>query len=491
MLEPIVNIEVTAPAENIGDIAGDLAGKRGRVLGQDMLPGNMLLIKAQVPLSEVTQYNSQLKSVTGGRGSYSMSLSHYEPVPPHTQASIVAAYAKPKHEGIIFPRKYKCSKECLFFRRRQGRDTSGPHRRLKRPLPTLTPHNELRNIDTLDYANKLFQNLYSKAYIELVDKAPAILGWLYDHFNKPWQNQQLHLAFDKLNVGPLIKLLTEFKPTLAVCTHFLPAEIISWLREKRRLRTRQAIIITDFDLHAMWLCRHYEHYFVALEETRLHLQALGISPEKITVSGIPIDPVFAEKKDKAEMRKKHGLDIESACDSYLSRRLWRRSYGDACQVSDKNAQQDPGYRNLRKKRRTENSPQQTQKRTCPKSTLKVFPVGYTTEMDEYMSAADLLLGKPGGLTTSEALAKALPLVIVNPIRGQEERNSDHLLEEGAAIRCNNLPVLGYKIDSLLDNPQRLALMRKNVRRLAQPQRGPRYRQKTPFFAKYLISQNGF
>jgi elongation factor G len=97
LLEPIVNIEVTAPAENIGDIAGDLAGKRGRVLGQDMLPGNMLLIKAQVPLSEVTQYNSQLKSVTGGRGSYSMSLSHYEPVPPHTQTQVVAQYAKPKH----------------------------------------------------------------------------------------------------------------------------------------------------------------------------------------------------------------------------------------------------------------------------------------------------------------------------------------------------------------------------------------------------------
>jgi elongation factor G len=96
LLEPIVNIEVTAPAENIGDIAGDLAGKRGRVLGQDMLPGNMLLIKALVPLAEVTQYNSQLKSVTGGRGSYSMSLSHYEIVPPNIQAAVVAQYAKPK-----------------------------------------------------------------------------------------------------------------------------------------------------------------------------------------------------------------------------------------------------------------------------------------------------------------------------------------------------------------------------------------------------------
>jgi processive 1,2-diacylglycerol beta-glucosyltransferase len=95
-------------------------------------------------------------------------------------------------------------------------------------------------------------------------------------------------------------------------------------------------------------------------------------------------------------------------------------------------------------------------------------VGYTTEMDEYMSAADVFVGKPGGLTTSEALAKALLLVIVNPIPGQEERNSDHLLEQGAAIRCNNLPVLAYKIDELLDDPARAASMHERARRLARP-----------------------
>ncbi len=96
LLEPIVNIEVTAPAENVGDVAGDLASKRGRVQGQDMLAGNFIVIKAQVPLSEVTQYNSQLKSVTGGRGSYAMSLSHYEVVPPNIQQQVVAQYAKKK-----------------------------------------------------------------------------------------------------------------------------------------------------------------------------------------------------------------------------------------------------------------------------------------------------------------------------------------------------------------------------------------------------------
>jgi len=96
LLEPIVNIEVTIPAESMGDITGDLASKRGRVQGQEMLPGNFIVIKAQVPLAEVTQYNSQLKSVTGGRGSYSMNLSHYEVVPPNVQAQVIAQYVKKK-----------------------------------------------------------------------------------------------------------------------------------------------------------------------------------------------------------------------------------------------------------------------------------------------------------------------------------------------------------------------------------------------------------
>ncbi len=98
LLEPIVNMEITVPSENMGDITGDLASRRGRVQGQDMLAGNFIVIKAQVPLSEVTQYNSQLKSVTGGRGSYSMALSHYELVPSNVQQQVVAAYTK-KKEG--------------------------------------------------------------------------------------------------------------------------------------------------------------------------------------------------------------------------------------------------------------------------------------------------------------------------------------------------------------------------------------------------------
>ncbi|MCI0498082.1 MAG: elongation factor G [Planctomycetales bacterium] len=96
LLEPIVNIEITVPAENMGDITGDMASRRGRVGGQEMLPGGMMVIKAQVPLSEVANYNSQLKSVTGGQGSYSMELSHYEPTPPNIQMQVIEQYKKQK-----------------------------------------------------------------------------------------------------------------------------------------------------------------------------------------------------------------------------------------------------------------------------------------------------------------------------------------------------------------------------------------------------------
>ncbi|HVF57711.1 MAG TPA: glycosyltransferase [Pyrinomonadaceae bacterium] len=328
---------------------------------------------------------------------------------------------------------------------------------------------EVRNVDTLQYTNKLFRHLYSKAYIELVNKTPEVLGWLYDALDKPWKNERRRLALDKLNTRPFVKLLKEYRPEIVVCTHFLPAEIISWLKAKERIATRQAIVVTDFDVHAMWLCHHYEQYFVALDETRAHMEKLGIPPEKISVTGIPIDPVFASTKDKREMRGKHGLrpdlvtillsaggfgvgPVEHIVESLLELRAPAQVVA-LC------------GRNEELKQRVEKV---AAGKTGRASHVDVKAVGYTTEMDEYMSASDLLLGKPGGLTTSEALAKGLGFVVVNPIPGQEERNSDHLLEEGVAIRCNNLPALAYKIDRLLADPPRFDAMRTNALRLARP-----------------------
>jgi processive 1,2-diacylglycerol beta-glucosyltransferase len=327
---------------------------------------------------------------------------------------------------------------------------------------------EVHHFDVLNYTNKLFRHLYSKAYIDLVNKMPEVPGWVYDKLDKPWKNERRRLALDKLNTRPFVKLLREYQPDLIVCTHFLPAEIVSWLKAKERLASRQVIIVTDFDVHAMWLVHHYERYFVAVDEARVYLETLGIPPEKITVSGIPIDPVFAIKKDKQEMRAKHGLAPDrttillsaggfgvGSVDALVQSLLPLQHRAQVVAICGRNEELKERLNKLAL-------------RIKPDANVLLKPFGYTKEMDELMTASDLVLGKPGGLTTSEALAKGLVFVIVNPIPGQEERNSDHLLEGAAAIRCNNLPTLSYKLDRLLADPQRFKSMQANARRMGHP-----------------------
>jgi processive 1,2-diacylglycerol beta-glucosyltransferase len=326
---------------------------------------------------------------------------------------------------------------------------------------------EIRQVDTLDYTNKVFRHLYSKAYIDLVNKLPEVPGWIYDKLDKPWKNERRRLALDKLNTRPFVKLLREYHPDIIVCTHFLPAEIVSWLKAKERLNSRQAIVVTDFDVHAMWLVHHYEHYFVAVEESRVYLEALGIPANKITVTGIPIDPVFAQRKDKTEMRLKHGLEPErttillsaggfgvGSVEVLIDSILPLKHSAQVVAICGRNDELKTRLQKSAKLRANGN--------------VVVKPIGYTTEMDEFMSASDIVIGKPGGLTTSEALAKGLAFVIVNPIPGQEERNSDHLLEGVVGIRCNNLPTLAYKLGNLLSDPKRFAAMQKNSRAMGRP-----------------------
>jgi processive 1,2-diacylglycerol beta-glucosyltransferase len=329
------------------------------------------------------------------------------------------------------------------------------------------PGASARHVDTLEYTNPLFRRLYSKAYIDMVNSAPEVLGWLYDVLDTPWERERRRLVLDRLNTRPFVHMLEDYQPDVAVCTHFLPAEIISWLRAKGRLTCRQAIVVTDLDVHAMWLCHHFERYYVALEETQEHLVRLGIPREKVLVSGIPVDPVFAEQRDKAQMRQQYGLEPElttilisaggfgvGPSEHLLTALGDLRHPAQVLMMCGRNEELRRKVQKLAKARK-------------PGQPL-LHAVGFTTKMDEYMAASDVIVGKPGGLTTSEALARGLVMVIVNPIPGQEERNSDHLIEEGVAIRCNNLPVLAWKIDRLLDDPKRYRAMQAAARRLGNP-----------------------
>lgn len=323
---------------------------------------------------------------------------------------------------------------------------------------------EVRHEDVLKFTNPLFRRLYSNAYISLVNSMPEVLGWVYDSLDEPWKNEKRRLFFDNLNTRPFVKMLREYDPDWIVCTHFLPSEIISDLKGKGKMATPQAIVVTDFDMHAMWLCRNYEHYFLALDETAVYLKSLGVPDEKMSVTGIPIDPKFSMNKPKPEMRVKYGLQPDMPI---VMLSLGGFGVGSTDTLIDSLRAIKTPVQVLAMCGKNEDLKKKLEK-TKNDGKVSVMPIGYTRDMDEYMSAADLIVGKPGGLTTCEALAKGLVFVIANPIPGQEERNADHLLEQGCAIRSNNPATLGYKIEQLISAPKRLETMRRNAQKFGRP-----------------------
>ena len=331
------------------------------------------------------------------------------------------------------------------------------------------------HVDALAYVSKLFQKMYDKAYLGMVRRAPELMGLLYERTDQPWRHPRPRLALDRLNTQPMIRMLKREQPDLCIATHFLPAEIMAWLIAKKKLVARNAIVVTDYDVHALWLCQTVDRYYLALPESAEYLARIGIPREKLRVTGIPVDPVFEKPVSQGEARRKFGLDdevpvlliaaggyglgpVEQLVKDLLALdRMWQ-----IVAIAGK-------AEKLRK--RLEEVARHAGKLAGGRPRL--VTVGFTNEMDQYMAAADLLIGKAGGLTTSEALARGLPMALVDPIPGQEARNADHLLEAGAAMRCNNLPAAAWKIAMLLDQPERLAGMRRAASEMARPEAATR------------------
>ena len=143
-----------------------------------------------------------------------------------------------------------------------------------------------RHVEVLRYTNPIFKRIYSDLYIDLMTRQPDLLGWAYKTFDRPWQFQKRRLALDRLNTGPFVKFLGKENIDLALCTHFLPAEILLYLRKRKILDIPVGIVVTDLGAHAMWLYRNVEWYFVACEETRAYLMTLGI-PELLRRLSFP------------------------------------------------------------------------------------------------------------------------------------------------------------------------------------------------------------
>jgi processive 1,2-diacylglycerol beta-glucosyltransferase len=354
-------------------------------------------------------------------------------------------------------------------------------------LKETAPDAAVRNLDVLELTNSAFRRIYGKAYLDLVNKAPHLLGYFYDLLDRPRRpnskRDALRLALEKLNLRKFIKLLKSEPCDLVINTHFLPAEIIAALRRKKELDIPQVTVTTDFETHRLWVNQPCDHYFTATEEGARYLHSWGVPSEHITVTGIPIHPVFSKAKDRTATREKLGLSGDRPVVLQLAGGFGVGPIGklyegllkvehplDIVVISGRNeklraqlAQVSPGPRH------------------------RVRILGFTDQIDEWMAAADLVVTKPGGLTTSETLARGAVMVIVNPIPGQESRNSDFLLENGAAIKVNNVATMAHKIDGLLGDEARLRQLRQNVARLARPRAAYDVVQKSLAFLPSLMA----
>ncbi|MBM4067837.1 MAG: glycosyltransferase [Planctomycetes bacterium] len=334
-------------------------------------------------------------------------------------------------------------------------------------LREVAPHATVKNLDVLDMTNRVFRQLYARFYLDLINLAPHALGYFYDMLDQPsraGKRDRLRLVLQKLNLARFIRFLQDGRWDLVINTHFLPAEIIASLRKKGTIKLLQVTVTTDFDTHRLWVNQPCERYFTATTEGALYLQSWGVPAGDIEPTGIPVHPVFSSVKDRESLLARHGLDAERPVVLQLSGGF---GVGPIAKLFEALLAVEKPMQLVTITGRNEKLKTQLQKIRGPER-HRVKVLGFTREIDELMAVADLVVSKPGGLTTSETLARGAVMVIVNPIPGQETRNSDFLLESGAAIKANNTAVLAHKITSLLSEPRRLAELRDNVRRIARP-----------------------
>jgi processive 1,2-diacylglycerol beta-glucosyltransferase len=336
-------------------------------------------------------------------------------------------------------------------------------------LRELDPEAHVEHHDVLQLTNAAFRRLYGKAYLDLVDHAPHALGWMYDRLDRPQKSgrgDRLRHLVQKLNLKPLLELLKRGPWDAFVSTHFLPAEMIAALRRKRRITTPQITVTTDFDTHRLWVNEPCERYFVATDDGAEWLAACGATRDRITVSGIPIHPRFARRLAGPDARAALGLSRDDAR-PVVVQLAGGFGVGPIEQITQALLSIATPLELVVIAGRNEAARARVAALPVP-AHHRLHAHGFTDRIDEFFAAADLLVSKPGGLTTSEALARGLPLAIVNPIPGQESRNSDFLLENGAAIKVHHVATLGRKVGALLADPARLKRLRAHARALGRP-----------------------
>lgn len=322
------------------------------------------------------------------------------------------------------------------------------------------PRDTVECKDVLDFAPRFYRKLYVKGYPKVIEHMPDIYGIVFkktDNAARVRKATSFRRSFAHHTNKKFAAYLRSFKPEVVLCPHYLPLEILGHMRGKDAKRKSTAknsfnvCIVTDFEAHAFWLEPGVDMYCVAAPETGSSLVARGANEKDVVVTGIPISLKFSEPVDTLNVRRRYGLRDDMPTVLVLSGGF---GMGPVAEILDELDKVDTHFQTLVVCGRNEDLRKKLagQDRKHPTHVL-----GFCNNMHELMCASSVIVTKPGGLTTSEALAIGRPLVILNPIPGQETANSDFLLERGAAIKLNRVEDLPFRIKELLTTKKLLQM----------------------------------
>jgi processive 1,2-diacylglycerol beta-glucosyltransferase len=330
----------------------------------------------------------------------------------------------------------------------------------------LRPDDVIDRVDVGKFFSPLHRKIVSDGYVKLVNHAPELWGMVFAKTDKPKAARALNKVraiFPSNSRARFGRYVKQFRPDVVLCTHYFPLETLNHLRRKRGGPRPLAVsVVTDFEAHALWMDACVDLYCVAAEATKARLVARGAAAEDVVVTGIPISAKFSSKLNAKAVRKSLGLRDDLPVLLVPSGGFGMGPLGDILTQLDK---VERPFQSVVVTGRNEELRRElaAQDRKHPTHVL-----GFATNMHELMAVADLLITKPGGLTSSEALAMGKPLFILNPIPGQEAANSDFLLEHGAAVKVNRVEDLPYRIEQLLGT-KKLAEMGRSARALGRPE----------------------
>lgn len=324
-----------------------------------------------------------------------------------------------------------------------------------------------QHLDVMDFVSSAFRALYTDFYLKLVEHHPAVWAMLYRIMDRTPPSTPLarvRRAIERLNTLKLRKAVAAFAPDAIVCTHFLPAELLMRERARGRVTSPVYVQITDFDLHGMWIVPDMAGYFVASDEGAFRAHARGIAAAQTHVTGIPIMPSFASPPMRGECAAELGIDADRRTILLMG---GGAGLGGLDDVAARLLALDQDIQLIALAGRNADMLQRLQA-LARRHPRRLVAQGFTNRVERLMAASDLVITKPGGLTTSECLAMGLPMIVHAPIPGQEERNCDYLLEQGAALKAIDARALEWRVRELTAAPARLAAMAARAKALGRP-----------------------